>query len=109
MEADATVGTDAEGPTPTELALNLLNKVQASRERKSRFCMRFMPVETTCFASKEELAKTSAPLIKKHFPTGEGVKPVKVREPTAPWLTAQSSRFYFTPLSRVCRRGRSID
>jgi hypothetical protein len=78
---------DAEGPTPTELALNILNKIKASRERKSRYCMRFMPVEQTCFASKEELAKTSALLIKKHFPTSDGVKPVKVRETTAAWLT----------------------
>jgi hypothetical protein len=68
----------AEGPTPTTLAHHIMNKIQTTRERKSRFCMRFMPVEQTCFASKDELAEKVAPLIAKHFPAGDDVTPVKV-------------------------------
>lgn len=43
-----------------------------------RFCMRFVPVEHTCYASKEEISKAADDLVAKHFASGEGVTPLKV-------------------------------
>jgi hypothetical protein len=40
--------------------------------------MRFMPIEQTCFAGKDEIAKAATELIAKHFPKEEGVAPIKV-------------------------------
>mmetsp|Transcript_46034 Transcript_46034/g.87834 ORF Transcript_46034/g.87834 Transcript_46034/m.87834 type:complete len:329 (-) Transcript_46034:100-1086(-) len=66
-----------EGPTPSELALKLMEDIKSKRERKSRFCMRFVPVEHTCYASKEEISKAADDLVAKHFASGEGVTPLK--------------------------------
>lgn len=66
-----------DGPTPPQLALKMMEDIEKTREKKARFCMRFMPIEQTCFAGKDEITKAVTELIKKHFPEGEDATPVK--------------------------------
>ncbi|GLJ40143.1 hypothetical protein SUGI_0822690 [Cryptomeria japonica] len=64
-------------PSPTELVEYIMNKAAATRKHMSRFILRLLPVELTCYASTEEIATAAKPLVEQHFPTGEDQSPIK--------------------------------
>lgn len=64
-------------PTPSELVEYLMNKAASTKQQMSRFILRLLPVELTCYASPEEITKVAEPLIKQHFPTTEYHPPIK--------------------------------
>jgi hypothetical protein len=47
-----------------------------------RYCLRFLPIEGTCYASAEEVMKMAGPLLAHHFPVCEKDKALKVRNLT---------------------------
>ncbi|CAM6105088.1 unnamed protein product [Calypogeia fissa] len=53
---------------PQELAEAIVREAAASKKSRSRFCMRLLPVELTCYASTSEVQKAAEPLILRHFP-----------------------------------------
>ncbi|KAH9315571.1 hypothetical protein KI387_024198, partial [Taxus chinensis] len=64
-------------PTPSELVEYIMNKAAATRKHMSRFILRLLPVELTCYASAEEITTAVKPLIEHYFPTGEDHSPIK--------------------------------
>ncbi|XP_058107164.1 uncharacterized protein LOC131250836 isoform X2 [Magnolia sinica] len=56
-------------PGPTEIALHMMKSAAATRKHMSRFILRLLPVEVTCYASEEEISKAIKPLIDRNFPT----------------------------------------
>lgn len=43
----------------------------------SRLCIRFLPVEKVCPANVADIGRTAKELTGAHFPTGDGVTPVR--------------------------------
>uniref|UniRef100_A0A0C9RX95 TSA: Wollemia nobilis Ref_Wollemi_Transcript_6839_1283 transcribed RNA sequence n=1 Tax=Wollemia nobilis TaxID=56998 RepID=A0A0C9RX95_9CONI len=68
---------ESGSPSPSELVEYLMNKAASKKKHLSRFILRLLPVELTCYASAEEIAKAAKPLIEQHFPTGEDHSPIK--------------------------------
>eukprot|EP00240_Pyramimonas_obovata_P006446 CAMPEP_0118927966 /NCGR_PEP_ID=MMETSP1169-20130426/5335_1 /TAXON_ID=36882 /ORGANISM="Pyramimonas obovata, Strain CCMP722" /LENGTH=314 /DNA_ID=CAMNT_0006869849 /DNA_START=106 /DNA_END=1050 /DNA_ORIENTATION=- len=66
-----------EGPSVQDLAKALVQDVKETKEKKCRFLMRILPVANTCFPSKDLIEKNVKSLVDEHFPTEEGVTPVK--------------------------------
>lgn len=62
---------------PKELAEAIVREVATSKQSRSRFCMRLLPVELTCYASTSELEKVVRPLILRHFPKDPDQPPIK--------------------------------
>ncbi|MCL7045793.1 hypothetical protein MKW94_008844 [Papaver nudicaule] len=56
------------GPGPAEIVQYMMTSLASSRKHMSRFILRVLPVEVTCYASEEEIAKAIKPLISKYFP-----------------------------------------
>ncbi|XP_068659824.1 uncharacterized protein [Aristolochia californica] len=56
-------------PGPAEIAHYMMKSAAATRKNMSRFILRVLPVEVTCYASEEEITKAIKPLIAQHFPT----------------------------------------
>ncbi|CAI5984470.1 unnamed protein product [Closterium sp. NIES-65] len=54
--------------SPCELAEAVLRHAKATQQSATRFTLRLLPVETTCYASQEEIASAIKPLIAAHFP-----------------------------------------
>ncbi|XP_047330865.1 THUMP domain-containing protein 1 [Impatiens glandulifera] len=55
-------------PTPKELAEHMMTSISSTKKHISRFLLRVLPVEVTCYASEEEITKSIEPLIAKYFP-----------------------------------------
>lgn len=45
-----------------------------------KMILRVMPVETTCFASVEEIKEAAAPIIAREFPKGDQVTSTRAKE-----------------------------
>ncbi|KAI3838037.1 hypothetical protein MKW98_008988 [Papaver atlanticum] len=56
------------GPGPAEIVQYMMTSLASSRKHMSRFILRVLPVEVTCYASEEEISKAIKPLISKYFP-----------------------------------------
>ncbi|XP_026411856.1 uncharacterized protein LOC113307621 [Papaver somniferum] len=56
------------GPGPAEIVQYMMTSLATSRKHMSRFILRVLPVEVTCYASEEEISKAIKPLISKYFP-----------------------------------------
>ncbi|XP_057295850.1 THUMP domain-containing protein 1-like [Hydractinia symbiolongicarpus] len=52
---------------PFELVHNIFNDILCSEVRKSKFCLRFLPVLKTCYAKVDEIVKASKPIIEEYF------------------------------------------
>lgn len=52
---------------PLELVHNIFNDILCSQVRKSKFCLRFLPVLKTCYAKVDEIVKASKPIIQEYF------------------------------------------
>ncbi|CAN6444170.1 unnamed protein product [Victoria cruziana] len=55
-------------PGPTKIVEHLMTTAASTRKHMSRFILRFLPVELTCYASEEEISKAIKPLVAEHFP-----------------------------------------
>ncbi|GJP31181.1 hypothetical protein CLOM_g9841 [Closterium sp. NIES-68] len=56
------------GVSPCELAQAVLRHAKDTQQSATRFTLRLLPVETTCYASQEEIGQAIQPLIAAHFP-----------------------------------------
>eukprot|EP00850_Spirogloea_muscicola_P015633 SM000121S26030 [mRNA] locus=s121:346432:349902:- [translate_table: standard] len=68
---------DRAGPGPSELAEAVARHTAEFRVIKTRYSMRLMPAEATCYASPAEIAQAALPVIARHFPTGDFDKQLK--------------------------------
>lgn len=57
-----------EDPTPKEIAQRMITSAAATRKHMSRFILRVLPIEVTCYASEEEVSRAIKPLIAQYFP-----------------------------------------
>ncbi|XP_024370617.1 uncharacterized protein [Physcomitrium patens] len=58
--------------SPMELAEAIIRDAAATKKSRTRYSMRLIPVETTCYASAAEVAKAAKAMVARHFPVGEG-------------------------------------
>jgi hypothetical protein len=59
-----------------ETVVALLKDLEASKELRSRFCTRLLPVTDVCFASMEQIEAMAARLIPAAFPSGQSPGPL---------------------------------
>lgn len=55
-------------PSPTDIVQHMMTSVAKTRKHISRFILRLVPVEVTCYASDEEISKAIKPLVAQYFP-----------------------------------------
>ncbi|XP_031476925.1 uncharacterized protein LOC116248326 [Nymphaea colorata] len=55
-------------PGPTKIVEHLMTTAASTRKHMSRFILRLLPVELTCYASEEEISEAIKPLVSQHFP-----------------------------------------
>ncbi|KAL6843013.1 hypothetical protein ACP4OV_027326 [Aristida adscensionis] len=58
----------ASDPGPVEIVQNMMSSAASTRKHMSRFILRVLPAEVTCYASEEEITKAISPLVEKYFP-----------------------------------------
>ncbi|KAL6654818.1 hypothetical protein ACP70R_008283 [Stipagrostis hirtigluma subsp. patula] len=58
----------AGDPGPVEIVQNMMSSAASTRKHMSRFILRVLPAEVTCYASEEEITKAISPLVEKYFP-----------------------------------------
>lgn len=57
-----------EDPTPKEIAHRMISTAAATKKHMSRFILRVLPIEVTCYSSEEEISRAIKPLIAQYFP-----------------------------------------
>ncbi|GJT53777.1 THUMP domain-containing protein [Tanacetum coccineum] len=57
-----------EDPTPKEITHRMISTAAATRKHMSRFILRVLPIEVTCYSSSEEISRAIKPLIAQYFP-----------------------------------------
>ncbi|KAJ8543832.1 hypothetical protein K7X08_025450 [Anisodus acutangulus] len=55
-------------PNPKEIVQHMMSSLASRKRHVSRFILRVLPVEVTCYASEEEIGKAIKPLIEKYLP-----------------------------------------
>ncbi|KAE9462205.1 hypothetical protein C3L33_05892, partial [Rhododendron williamsianum] len=55
-------------PSPKDIVQHMMSSVSSTRKHISRFMLRVLPVEVTCYASEEEITRAIKPLILQYFP-----------------------------------------
>jgi tRNA acetyltransferase TAN1 len=55
-------------PSPKDIVQHMMTSVASTRKHMSRFLLRVLPVEVTCYASEEEITRAIKPLISQYFP-----------------------------------------
>ncbi|XAR60342.1 hypothetical protein NMG60_11033669 [Bertholletia excelsa] len=55
-------------PSPKDIVQHMVTSVASTRKHMSRFLLRVLPVEVTCYASEDEITKAIKPLILQYFP-----------------------------------------
>ncbi|KAK1372362.1 THUMP domain-containing protein [Heracleum sosnowskyi] len=55
-------------PSPKEIAQHMIESVALTKKHMSRFLLRVLPIEVSCYASDEEITRAIKPLIEQHFP-----------------------------------------
>ncbi|KAF9595983.1 hypothetical protein IFM89_006910, partial [Coptis chinensis] len=55
-------------PGPADIVKHMMMSAAATRKHMSRFILRVLPVELTCYASEEEISRAIKPLIEQYFP-----------------------------------------
>lgn len=55
-------------PNPKEIVQHMMSSLALTKKHVSRFILRVLPVEATCYASEEEIEKAIKPLITKYLP-----------------------------------------
>eukprot|EP00261_Vitis_vinifera_P020831 XP_010651824.1 PREDICTED: uncharacterized protein DDB_G0290803 isoform X2 [Vitis vinifera] len=64
-------------PSPKEIVQHMMTSAASTRKHMSRFILRVLPVEATCYASEEEISIAIKPLVEQYFPV-ETQNPKKV-------------------------------
>ncbi|PSC72640.1 THUMP domain-containing family [Micractinium conductrix] len=67
---------DADGPSPSAMVLAASEAAAAQQRNPTRWCLRFSPVELTCFASMEKIGELAAKVVAEHFPA-DTKKPIE--------------------------------
>ena len=52
---------------PTQLSLDIFSDILSSQVRKTKFCLRLLPVVKTCYAKFDQIIAAATPLIEKFF------------------------------------------
>ncbi|XP_020585757.1 THUMP domain-containing protein 1 homolog [Phalaenopsis equestris] len=55
-------------PGPVAIAHKMISSAAVTKKHMSRFILRVLPAEVTCYASEEEISKSIKPLIEQYFP-----------------------------------------
>ncbi|KAL3529998.1 hypothetical protein ACH5RR_009320 [Cinchona calisaya] len=55
-------------PSPKDIVQYMMTSLASTRKHVSRFMLRVLPVELTCYASEEEILRAIKPLISQNFP-----------------------------------------
>ncbi|GMH00017.1 hypothetical protein Nepgr_001856 [Nepenthes gracilis] len=63
-------------PGPKEIVQLMMESAASTRRQMSRFMLRVLPVEITCYASAEEISRAINPTVARYFPV-EAETPVK--------------------------------
>ncbi|MCO5604008.1 hypothetical protein L7F22_058165 [Adiantum nelumboides] len=75
LSSDAANGSIERGPNQVVQAI--LENCISTKKYLTRFCLRFLPIEVTCYASTEEVKKMAEPCLVRHFPVVEKDKAFK--------------------------------
>ncbi|PNX97752.1 THUMP domain-containing protein 1-like [Trifolium pratense] len=63
--------------SPKDIVTRIVTSAASTRKHMSRFILRILPIEVSCYASKEEISKAIIPLVEQNFPV-ETQNPQKV-------------------------------
>lgn len=63
-------------PGPREIVEHMMASTARTKKHMSRFLLRLLPVEVSCYASGEEISRAITPIIKQYFPV-DAEAPVK--------------------------------
>ncbi|XP_073147267.1 uncharacterized protein [Henckelia pumila] len=55
-------------PSPKDIIQHMMTSLASTRKHMSRFLLRVLPIEITCYASDEEIRRAIKPLVEKYFP-----------------------------------------
>ncbi|XP_073271870.1 uncharacterized protein [Primulina huaijiensis] len=55
-------------PSPKDIIQHMMTSLASTRKHMSRFLLRVLPIEITCYASDEEIRRAIKPLVDKYFP-----------------------------------------
>ncbi|KAL0929008.1 hypothetical protein M5K25_000947 [Dendrobium thyrsiflorum] len=55
-------------PSPVAVAHQMISSAASTKKHMSRFILRVLPAEVTCYASEEDISKSIKPLIEQYFP-----------------------------------------
>ncbi|XP_061374157.1 uncharacterized protein LOC133316427 [Gastrolobium bilobum] len=53
---------------PKDIVNQIVTSAASTRKHMSRFILRILPIEVTCYASKEEISRAIKPLVEQNFP-----------------------------------------
>ncbi|KAK2425859.1 THUMP domain-containing protein [Trifolium repens] len=54
--------------SPKDIVNRIVTSAASTRKHMSRFILRILPIEVSCYASKEEISKAIQPLVEQYFP-----------------------------------------
>ncbi|KAK7406037.1 hypothetical protein VNO78_07652 [Psophocarpus tetragonolobus] len=54
--------------SPNDIVHRIVTSAASTRKHMSRFILRILPIEVSCYASKEEISKAIKPLVEQNFP-----------------------------------------
>jgi tRNA acetyltransferase TAN1 len=57
-------------PEPSKLAHAILDDLFTTKQQKSRFLLRILPIDATCFTNLDEIRETARAILPKYFITG---------------------------------------
>ncbi|CAM8895688.1 unnamed protein product [Rhodiola kirilowii] len=55
-------------PSPKQIVQHMMTSLASTKKHVSRFILRLLPVEVSCYASEEEISKAIKPLVEQYFP-----------------------------------------
>ncbi|KAI4351174.1 hypothetical protein L6164_005554 [Bauhinia variegata] len=53
---------------PKDIVQHMVTSLASTRKHMSRFILRILPIEVSCYASEEEISKAVKPLVERYFP-----------------------------------------
>ncbi|KAK4762824.1 hypothetical protein SAY86_008592 [Trapa natans] len=57
-----------QDPGPREIVQHLMTTAASTRKHMSRFILRVLPIEVSCYASEDEISRAIKPLVAQYFP-----------------------------------------
>ncbi|ESQ41211.1 hypothetical protein EUTSA_v10013724mg [Eutrema salsugineum] len=55
-------------PSPKDIAQHAMTSAAATKKHMSRFILRLVPIEVSCYPSEEEISRAIKPLVEQYFP-----------------------------------------